>query len=28
VPGAGEGPDSDNMQRARRLHEEGLALRG
>ena len=27
VPGSGEGPDSDNMQRARRLHEEGLALR-
>lgn len=28
VPGlAGEGPDLENMQRARRLHAEGLALR-
>ena len=23
----GEGPDAINMERARRLHEEGLALR-
>ena len=27
VPGSGDGPDEDNMARARRLHAEGLALR-
>ncbi len=27
VPGSGDGPDEDNMARARRLHTEGLALR-
>lgn len=28
VPGSGDGPDADNMARARTLHREGLALRG
>jgi hypothetical protein len=29
VPGlAGNGPDAENMQRIRRLHQEGLELRG
>ncbi len=27
VPGSGDGPDEDNLERARRLHTEGLALR-